>query len=268
MGIILEFKPLQSRSGGDAQATSPSEARLRDAYRRDLQRALQIISEAVLSDEYDGLIAMLHPRASAAVPLVAVGGLYRHQLQEAANASIFLHRTISRSAREAEGDCGQGRQPAHDGASTTTQGDTVQDSDKAALWYEATNRYHQCERLLRVAFSQQLRASSETTDLLMRVTQLSIETISDVLWELVRLPGHASANTRMEVLTAIQDFRAGRRQVAAWMPPAGQEAEYFEQHAPFLSADIIASGLEELESASATLRRLVGEAGERIAYNV
>ena len=141
----------------------------------------------------------------------------------------------------------------------------MQDPVKVALWREATARYHQCERLLRVAFSQQLRATQETTALLMRVTQLSIETVSDVLWELVRLPGHASAQARMEVLNAIQDFRAARRQVAAWMPPIGEEDAYFERHAPYLSAEMIAGGLEELERAGATLRALVGEAGERIA---
>ncbi|WP_231408983.1 hypothetical protein [Ralstonia solanacearum] len=264
MGIILEFKP-RSRSGGDTQAIPPCEPSLSDSYRRDLRRALQLISEAVLSDQYDGLIAMLRPRASGAVPLVVVGGLYRHQLQEAANASIFLHRTMSRHAREAQCDSGDSQQSTQGDTSTSQRGVMQDESDKVALWQEATNRYHQCERLLRVAFSQQLRASPETTALLMQVTQLSIETISDVLWELVRLPGHASAHTRMEVLTAIQDFRAARRQVAAWMPPAGQEEAYFEQHAPFLSTDIIASGLEELESACGTLRRLVGEAGEQIA---
>ncbi len=262
MGIVLEFKSPPFSAAG-AQSAPVPENRLRDAYRRDLQRALGLITDAVLTDEYDGLIAMLRPRASSTAPVIAVAGLYRHQIQEAANASIFLHQTIKKHAR-ARGD--REGQHAHSAdSSTEREGSAMQDEIKIALWREATARYHQCERLLRVAFTQQLRASPETTQLLMRVTQLSIETVADVLWELVRLPGHATAHARMEVLNAIQDFRAARRQVAAWMPPLGQEDAYFEQHAPFLTEGMIAGGLEELERAGAALRMLVGEAGVQLA---
>ncbi|BCL86681.1 hypothetical protein [Ralstonia pseudosolanacearum] len=261
MGIVLEFSP-RPPEGHDIQS-AVADKRLRDAYRHDMERALQLISDYAASDEYDGLVAILRPRAGSAAPIVAVAGLYRHQLSEAANASIFLHQTIKRHMHAAELAVGEEAQST-DEVSTDAGSRNMQDTDKIDLWKEATQRYYRCERLLRVAFSQQLRASQETTELLMRVTQLPIETVSDVLWELVRVRGDASARTRMEVLKAIKDFAAARRQVAAWMPPAGEEEAYFAQHADYLCADILASGLEELGRAEATLVGLVGDAAESV----
>ncbi|WP_247538454.1 hypothetical protein [Ralstonia pseudosolanacearum] len=262
MGIVLEFSP---RAPNGRDPTPPlADKRLRDVYRRDLERAVQLITECAASDEYDGLVAILRPRAASAAPVIAVAGLYRHQLSEAANASIFLHQTIRRHLGAADSPPEDEAPPADDARADTGGNSGMQDADKVELWKKATARYRRCEQLLRVAFSQQLRASPETTDLLMRVSQLPIETVLDVLWELVRLPGHASAHTRMDVLKAIQDFRAARRQVAAWMPPADEEEAYFAQHSDYLCADILASGLDELGRAEAALLRLVGDAAELV----
>ncbi|MDB0572225.1 hypothetical protein LBW59_15800 [Ralstonia solanacearum] len=262
MGIVLEFSP-RAPDGRDPTPPFPDK-RLRDAYRRDVERAVQLITECTASGEYDGLVAILRPRAASAEPAVVAAGVYRHQLSEAANASIFLHQTIRQHLRAAERAAEDEMPPADEVPADTGGISAMQDADKVELWKKATARYRRCEQLLRVAFSQQLRASPETTELLMRVSQLPIETVLDVLWELVRLPGHASAHTRMDVLKAIQDFRAARRQVAVWMPPAEEEEAYFAQHSDYLCADILASGLDELGRAEAALLRLVGDAAELV----
>ncbi|MCQ4680967.1 hypothetical protein [Ralstonia pseudosolanacearum] len=93
----------------------------------------------------------------------------------------------------------------------------------------------------------------------MGITQLTIETICDCLWELLRRPGQAEPRTRLDVLNGIQDFRAARRQVAAWMPTAGDEEEHYTRSVDFLDADILAAGLAELQRAEDALRQLVAD---------
>lgn len=72
-------------------------------------------------------------------------------------------------------------------------------------------------------------------------------------------PGQAGPRTRLDVLNGIQDFRAARRQVAAWMPTAGDEEEHYTRSVDFLDADILAAGLAELQRAEDALRQLVAD---------
>lgn len=124
-------------------------------------------------------------------------------------------------------------------------------------WNDATARYHRCEQMLRIAFSTHLRASPETTAILLSITQLHIETVANCLWELVRQPGRTTPQAKLETLNAIQLFRNVRAQVSAWMPPAGQEATYFAANAHALSDDMLREGDALLAEAENALMRVV-----------
>lgn len=126
-------------------------------------------------------------------------------------------------------------------------------------WNDATARYHHCEQMLRLAFSKQLRASPETTAILLSITQLHIETVANCLWELVRQPGRATPLAKLETLNAIQLFRNARAQVSAWMPPAGQEAAYFAANASALSGEMLRDGDALLMEVETSLKRIMGD---------
>jgi hypothetical protein len=181
-------------------------------------------------------------------------------LTEAAHAASQLHLAIKLRAREQDAepksfDSRNGPQylPDHqEGALNQRMRTTLQEK-----WNDATARYHRCEQMLRLAFSMQLRASPETTAILLSITQLHIETVANCLWELVRQPGGATPQAKLEVLNAIQLFRNARAQVSAWMPPAGREAAYFEANAAALSEEMLREGDALLSAAEAALNNIV-----------
>ncbi|TXD63491.1 hypothetical protein FUT88_02265 [Ralstonia sp. TCR112] len=126
-------------------------------------------------------------------------------------------------------------------------------------WNHATTRYQRCEQLLRLAFSKQLRASPETTALLLTITQLHIETVANCLWELVHQPSQLAPQAKLDTVNAIQLFRTARAQVSAWMPPAGQEAAYFSANAAALTEDMLHEGDKLLADAERALVRIGGD---------
>ncbi|MGD7196531.1 hypothetical protein ACQCQP_01555 [Ralstonia pseudosolanacearum] len=222
-----------------------------------------MLAEQALLGEFDGVIAMLRPRDPGASPVIAVGGIYRYRRDEALSASALLHMTVEEHGRAAAKHARSSHVASAEPRSTAA----TEDAAKRQLWDEATARYRACESLLRLAFSQQLRATPETTEIVMGITQLTIETICDCLWELLRRPGHAAPRTKLEVLNGIQDFRAARRQVAAWMPAEGDEEEHYARSADFLDADILVAGLAELRRAEDALRQLVADTGADLVAN-
>ncbi|AKZ26313.1 hypothetical protein [Ralstonia pseudosolanacearum] len=246
MGIVIPF-PLCPASTAKLDTD--------DIYRQDTRHVIGLLAEHALSDEFDGVIAMLRPTDPAAAPVIAVGGAYRYRRDKALKASAFLHMTVAEQGRAAAK-----RTQSNSTANAEPHSPAVTNAGvKRQLWNEATTRYRTCENLLRLAFSQQLRATPETTEIVMGITQLTIETICDCLWELLRRPGQTAPRTRLDVLNGIQDFRAARRQVAAWMPTAGDEEEHYARSVDFLDADILAAGLAELQRAEDVLRQLVAD---------
>jgi len=105
MGNVISF-PVDRRQRVARTATDHSS--LQTAYRRDLQRALEIITSHVQSGDYDGIVAVLHPKSTSAAPVIAVGGQYRHDLREAANASRFALLSLQRHLKELPPDAQSG----------------------------------------------------------------------------------------------------------------------------------------------------------------
>ncbi|WP_257984033.1 MULTISPECIES: hypothetical protein [Ralstonia] len=265
MGTLIQFPQPGTRTPPRRPPSNDSEAqdaRLASAYRRDLDRAVSRLLEHVQSDAYDGVALVLIPTSPARKAAFVVGGFYRHRLTDAADAAMQLHLTIKLRARE------QSAEPQRCHSQKTLQHPqprkepTSEQGMQAILqerWNNATARYQHCEQLLRIAFSKQLRASPETTAILLSITQLHIETVANCLWELVRQPGRTTPKERHETLIAIQLFRTARAQVSAWMPPVGQEDAYFSANALALSEDILREGDVLLTRVEDALSRLAGD---------
>ena len=126
-------------------------------------------------------------------------------------------------------------------------------------WNEAAAIYQQCEKMVRLAFCTQLRATPETTAILLTISQLHIETVANCVWELARQPGRIPSQTKLDLLNAIQHFRTARLHVAAWMPPAGQEDAYFVSNADVLTDTMIDEGIAALSLAHKALEKVAGD---------
>ena len=262
MGILIQFPQPGARiPPGITSHSESQDVHLAAVYRRDLDRAVALLLEHVQSDAYDGVALVLKPTSPAHKPAFVVGGLYRHKLTEAADAAMQLRLAIKLRARE------QGPEPQRRDTPNAAQHPPQQQTEgldqamQATLqekWNETTARYHRCEHMLRLAFSKQLCASPETTAILLSITQLHIETVANCLWELVRQPGRSTPQAKLEMLNAIQLFRNARAQVAAWMPPAGQEAAFFSANASALSDEMLSEGDQLLREVETAMQRIVG----------
>ncbi|WP_092970000.1 hypothetical protein [Ralstonia sp. NFACC01] len=265
MGILIQFPQPGTRAPPEIPPFTHEEeleARRSATYRRDLDRAVALLLEHVESGAYDGVALILKPTSLAQRPAFVVGGFYRHKLAEATNAAMQLHLAIKLRARE------QRPEPrAHAAHNDTRRARSCKPSKRGEnmqatmpkKWSDVTARYHRCEHMVRIAFSQQLRASPETTAILLSITQLHIETVANCLWELVRQPGRTASQTKLETLNAIQLFRSARAHVSAWMPPVGQEAAYFKTNISALSEDMLDEGNMLLEHAERAFQRIVGD---------
>ena len=264
MGILIQFPQPGTRTpSGDHSSgeSEPPAARLAAAYQRDLDRAVSLLLEHIQSDAYDGVALILKPKSKAHKPALVVGGLYRHKLTEAADAAMHLHLSIKLRAREQDSALRPRNSPDSSRHPPDHQeGALNKRMHQATLqkkWNNATARYHRCEHMLRIAFSKQLRASPETTSILLSITQLHIETVANCLWELVRQPGRATPQAKLETLTAIQLFRTARAQVSSWMPPAGQETAYFAANSAALPIEMVHEGDELLKNAEEALELVI-----------
>ncbi|MDY7507220.1 hypothetical protein [Ralstonia wenshanensis] len=266
MGILIQFPQPGTRTPPVEPSSSqcaPQDARFTAAYRRDLDRAVSLLLEHLESDAYDGVALTLKPKSPAHKPAFVVGGFYRHKLKEAANAAMQLHLALKLRAREQLPAAPAGSQPTFSQRPTDQSPEaTAQDMETSLQekWNETIARYQRCEQMLRIAFCQQLRASPETTAILLSITQLHIETIANCLWELIRHPSRSSPKVKLETLNAIQLFRSARAQVSAWMPPTGQESAYFTVNVVALSVEMLREGDELLRSVEHALKLLVGTA--------
>lgn len=262
MGILIQFPQPSTRTAPGKPPSRPNgrhEVQLASAYRRDLDRAIALLLEHVQSGAYDGVALILRPKSGAHKPAFVVGGLYRHRLTEAVDATMQLHLAVKLRAREQASALATdtrippSRKPAGETVTTKT-------NMKATLeeqWNDATARYRHCEQMLRVVFSNRIRASPETAAILLSITQLQIETVADCLWELVRQPDRATPQVQLETLNAIQLFRTARAQVSAWMPPAGQESAYFAANATALSLEMLREGVALLADVEQALDRVL-----------
>lgn len=222
---------------------------------------MALLLEHVQSDAYDGVALILKPTSPAHKPAFVVGGFYRHKLTEAADAAMQLRLAIKLRAKEQGSEpqhCDTRDRPQHPPHHQPGAVDKGMQATLLEKWNEATARYHRCEHMLRLAFSKQLRASPETTAILLSITQLHVETVANCLWELVRQPGQSTPQAKLEMLTAIQLFRNARAQVAAWMPPAGQEAAFFSANASALSDEMLSEGDQLLREVETAMQRIVG----------
>lgn len=260
MGILIQFPQPGARiPPGITSHSESQDVHLAAAYRRDLDRAVALLLEHVQSDAYDGVALILKPTSPVHKPALVVGGFYRHRLNEAADAALQLRLAIKLRAKEQ----GTEQQP-HDTRNRPQPPphhqpealDQPMEDTLLEKWNDATARYHRCEHMLRLAFTKQLRASPETTDILLSITQLHIETVANCLWELVRQPMRASPQEKLETLNAIQLFRSTRAQVSAWMPPAGQQAAYFAANAAALSERMLEEGDALLTKVEHALERI------------
>ncbi|HWV04980.1 hypothetical protein [Ralstonia sp.] len=263
MGILIPFPQPGTRTLPGHLPSSQSEAqdvRHAAAYRLDLDRAVALLLEHVQSDAYDGIALILRPISLAHKPALVVGGFYRHRLKEAMDATMQLHLAIKLRAREQDiesesydsANCRRYRPNPQEGDS-----DQVMQATLLEKWNDATARYRRCEQMLRMAFSKQLRASPETTAILLTITQLNVEIVANCLCELVRQPGRATPQAKLETLKAIKLFQSVRAQVSAWMPPAGQEAAYFAANATAFSEEMILLGDALLVSVENALRGII-----------
>ncbi|MGN6259119.1 MAG: hypothetical protein ACTHNO_00160 [Ralstonia sp.] len=264
MGILIPFPQPRTRvqpGRPPSGKSAPKDACLAATYRRDLDRAVSLLLEHVQSDAYDGVALILKPKSPAHKPALVVGGLYRHRLNDAVAAAMQLHLAIKLRAREQASqshpsDAKALPQPAtgsSDAALETKMQYTVEDQ-----WNEAKERYHRCEHMLRIAFSKQLRASPETTAILLGITQLHIETVASCLAELVVQNGQATPQERRETQNAIQLFRRLRSQVSAWMPPPGQETAYLIANESALSEEMLKEANTLLEEVLLALTTIAG----------
>lgn len=265
MGILIQFPQPGTRTSPGRPPSSesgPQEVHPAPAYRRDLDRAVSLLLEHIQSDAYDGIALILKPTSPAHKPAFVVGGVYRHKLTEAADAAMQLRLVIKLRAKEQGPEAQRGdtrNRPQHPHHHQQGALDQAMQATLQEKWNDATARYHRCEQMLRLAFSKQLRASPETTAILLSITQLHIETVANCLWELVRQPGRATPKAKLETLNAIQLFRTARAQVSAWMPPVGQEEAYFSANSEALSGDMLDEANAMLVSAEHALAAICRE---------
>lgn len=271
MGILIQFPQPGTRTQPGTAPTSqrgPHDLRLAVAYRRDLDRAVALLLEHVRSDAYDGVALILKPASRLHKPALVVGGLYRHRLEEAADATMQLHLALKLRAREqTSGSRSMHMRDSAPPAATNEQ--EVKNQDMHATlqerWNEVTSRYRRCEQMVRIAFSKQLRASPETTAILLSITQLHTEIVANCLVELARQPGRETPQTKLETLNAIQLFRNASAQVSAWMPPPGQEEAYFAANANTLSEEMLCDGDLLLAAAETALSQIaIGRRAESV----
>ena len=103
MGILIQFpQPGTCTPPGKPPSiqTEAEELHLAAAYRRDLDRAIALLFEHVLSGAYDGVALILKPISSIHKPALVVGGFYRHRLTDAADATMHLHLALKLRGRE------------------------------------------------------------------------------------------------------------------------------------------------------------------------
>lgn len=263
MGTILPFLRRRSREEVARYVATPAnDLPLGATYQRDLTIATELLVKHVESGLYEGIALALKPIEPNQELVSVVAGVFRDRLHEAADAALQLHSNIKLRALEEY---------------TRTQTDAVARPPKAVAltptppaarnmqnallytkWNEATALYQRCEQMVRLAFCAQLRATPETTAILLTITQLHIETVANCLWELARQPGRITSQTKLDVLNAIQHFRTARLHVAAWMPPAGQEDAYFASNADALTGDMIDEGITFLAQAQEALEKVAG----------
>ncbi len=261
MGILIQFPQPGTRTppGRPPHSETP-DVRLAAAYRRDLDRAVALLLEHVQSDAYDGVALILKPTSATHKPAFVVGGFYRHRLNDAADAAMQLRLAIKLRAKEQDSepqprDTRNG--PHHPPYQQPGALDQAMQATLQEKWNDATARYHRCEQMLRLAFSKQLRATPETTAILLSITQLHIETVANCLWEVVRQPSRATPKAKLDTLNAIQLFRNVRAQVSAWMPPAGHEAAFFCTNASALSLEMLFEADTALAQAESALAKIV-----------
>jgi len=263
MGILIQFPQPGTRTppGRPPKSETP-DARLAAAYQRDLDRAVALLLKHVHSDAYDGVALILKPKSPTHMPAFVVGGFYRHRLNNAADAAMQLRLAIKMRAKE-QGSEPQPRdtrnRPQHPPHPQPGALDQAMQAPLQEKWNDATARYHRCEQMLRLAFSKHLLASPETTAILLSITQLHIETVANCLWELVRQPGRATPQAKLETLNAIQLFRTARAQVSAWMPPAGQEDAYFAANSTAFTEEMILEGDRLLTAVEKAFTPVAGE---------
>lgn len=263
MGTILPFQRHRSREELSRCATTPANDLLLDAtYRSDLVIATELLVEHVESGLYDGIALALRPVTPEQQLVSVVAGAFRDRLHEAADAALQLHADIQLRASE------QPTCPSGDAVpsrfmnlftSTFPSSKHMQYASLHNKWNQAAALYQRCEQMVRLAFCAQLRATPETTAILLTITQLHIETVANCLWELARQPGRLSSQTKLDVLNAIQHFRTARLHVAAWMPPVGQEDAYFASNADVLTDEMIDEGISVLSHAESALAKIDGE---------
>ena len=268
MGTILPFLRHRSREElARYVATPPNDLPLSASYQRDLTIATELLVKHVESGLYEGMALALKPIEPNRELVSVVAGVFRDRLHEAADAALQLHSNIELRARE---------------QNTRTQTDAIAHRPKNAKltpnfpaprnmqntllytkWNDATALYQRCEQMVRLAFCAQLRATPETTAILLTITQLHIETVANCVWELARQPGRISSQTKLDLLNAIQHFRTARLHVAAWMPPSGQEDAYFASNADVLTDAMIDEGIVVLSHARNSLEKVTSDLAVR-----
>ena len=264
MGTILLFERYRSRRELPCfDVLGLETAPVETTYRHDVERATDLLAQHVESGQYDGIAIALKPSTPGQKLVTVVGGAFRHKLHEAADATLQLHLDIQARASE---ETGLPHVPAARSQDKRIMLTTIdprqanpQNTSLHAKWNEAAAIYQQCEKMVRLAFCTQLRATPETTAILLSISQLHIETIANCVWELARQPGRTSSQTKLDLLNAIQHFRTARLHVAAWMPPAGQEEAYFVSNADVLTGAMIDEGIAALSLAQNALEEVAGD---------
>lgn len=103
MGILIQFpQPDTHTPRGEAPSAvnGAHDVHFAAAYRRDVDRAVALLLSYIETDGYDGIALILKPTSDAAKPAFVVGGLYRHKLIEAVDATMQLHLAIKLRASE------------------------------------------------------------------------------------------------------------------------------------------------------------------------
>ncbi|WP_433866914.1 hypothetical protein [Ralstonia wenshanensis] len=263
MGTILPFERYRARKELQRYAPRPAnDLPLEATYRRDLDIATDLLVQHVESGLYDGIALALRPISPEQELVSVVAGAFRHRLHEASDAALQLHADIQLRASEQSTCASSEAVPSRFKDLRTSTFPSARNMQTASLytkWNEATALYQRCEQMVRLAFCAQLRATPETTAILLTITQLHIETVANCLWELARQPGRISSQTKLDVLNAIQHFRTARLHVSAWMPPTGQEDAYFASNAEVLTDEMIDEGVAFLANAQNALEKVAGD---------
>lgn len=267
MGTILPFERYRARKELPRYTPRPAnDLPLEATYRLDLDIATDLLVQHVESGLYDGIALSLRPITPEQELVSVVAGAFRHRLHEAADAALQLHADIQLRASEQSTCTPSEAVPSRFKdirTSTSSSASNMQNASLYTKWNEATALYQRCEQMVRLAFCAQLRATPETTAILLTITQLHIETVANCLWELARQPGRISSQAKLDLLNAIQHFRTARLHVAAWMPPAGQEDAYFSSNADVLTDEMIDDGISALSHAESALNKIDSDLAAR-----